>query len=497
MPIFSEYESFDGLGLANLIKTGVISPSELLDAAIERIELHNPQLNAVICKLYDQARAAVQREIPAGAFQGVPFLLKDLLAEYAGTPLRFGSRFTAGWVSTQDSELVQRFKKAGLIILGKTNTPEFGLSPVTEPELYGPTRNPWDLNRSSGGSSGGSAAAVASGMVPMAHGGDGAGSLRIPAAYCGIFGLKPSRGRTPTGPSVMRVWQGMVVEHVMTRSVRDCAAMLDALAGTEIGSPISLPKPEQPFLNSLAAPRPTLRIAVTDQPFFPSTVTAEYQEALKKTAKLCSQLGHNVEVAMPEINEEDVLLAYMIVVTADTAASIKMLADAMGKKDNYVGLETMTAVLCEVGEHFSAKDFAWASHILDMTSRRLAEFFLKYDVLVTPTMAMPPPLVHEFKPDRFEKNVLEILRRLPYGPLLRKLIQRIANKNIAFSPFTPLFNITGQPAMSVPLFWDKQGLPIGMQFAGRLGEEKTLLQLASQLEEAQPWRKKVPQIMSA
>ncbi|EKD73832.1 MAG: hypothetical protein ACD_45C00180G0008 [uncultured bacterium] len=493
MPTFTEYESFDGLGLANLVKSGVISAQELVIAAIERIESLNPKLNAVIYKLYDQAKAASQQSLPEGLFQGVPFLLKDLLADCAGVPMQFGSRFAEGWVSPHDSELVRRMKCAGLIILGKTNLPEFGLSAVTEPKAFGPTCNPWDVTRTTGGSSGGSAAAVAARMVPMAHGGDGGGSIRIPAAYCGTFGLKLSRGRTPTGPDVMRIWQGMVVEHVITRSVRDSAAMLDVLAGPELGSPISLPLPKQSFLRCLTEPSSTLRIAVSEQPFFSGKVHAEYKTAISQAAALCETLGHHVErPTLPAIDQETMLLAYTIIIAADVAATIKMLADVMGQKASYARLETTTAVLCVVGEHFSAKDFAWASHVLDLLSRQIAEFFLHYDILLTPTMPAPPPLIGASQPDHFEKNILELLRRVPYGPLLRKLIKPMAEKQFALTPFTPLFNMTGQPAMSVPLFWDSKGLPIGIQFAGRFGEEATLLQLAAQLEEAQPWASRKP-----
>jgi amidase len=488
-----EYESFDALGLAHLVKSQAVSPLELVIAAIERIETFNPKINAVIHKIYDQALAAAKQPLPTGVFQGVPFLLKDLLADCEGVPLQFGSHFAADWVSPNDSELVRRMKSAGLIILGKTNTPEFGLSPVTEPKLFGPTRNPWDLARTPGGSSGGSAAAVASRMVPMAHGGDGAGSIRIPSAYCGTFGLKLSRGRTPTGPHVMRIWQGMVVEHVITRSVRDSAAMLDVLSGSELGSPIALAKPEKSFLAELTKPLRPLRVAVTDKPFFPGEVSAEYKTAVQQAAQLCESLGHQIEIADPKINHEDILLAYMIIIAADTSAGIKMLAGAMGDRADYTKLETVTAVLCEVGEHFSARDYVWASHVLDMAGRNLAEFFLNYDVLLTPTMGKAPPHIGEFQPHLWEKNILEFLRRIPYGPLLRKLTKEMSGKHFSFTPFTPLFNITGQPAMSVPLYWDQQGLPIGIHFAASHENEFVLLQLAAQLEQALPWDDKRPE----
>ncbi len=490
MSTFPEYESFDGIGLANLVKKGVVSPAELLDAAIERIEARNPQVNAVIYKMYDQARAAIHQKIPSGSFSGVPFLLKDLLADYAGVPLSSGSRFTQEWIPSKDSELVRRFKQAGLIILGKTNTPEFGLSAVTEPALFGATHNPWNLEHTSGGSSGGSAAAVAAGMVPMAHANDGGGSIRIPSAYCGLFGLKPSRGRTASGSDMMRLWESMVVEHVVTRSVRDSAAMLDVLAGPELGSAISLPKPKDSFLNALNKPLPKLQIAVMDQPFFTAEVDASYRNSLQHASQLCLDLGHAIEPVSLHINSTEVASAYVIVIAGEMAASIKRFSEALGRKPKHHDLEKQTQLVCHIGEQLSAADFAWASDVLEQASRQMAHFFQDYDVLMTPTMPVPPPVIGELKPHFFEQSMLELLTHVPFPPLLRKAMEHAATKNFSFYPFTPIFNISGQPAMSVPLFWDNQGLPIGIQFATRVGEEAVLLQLARQLELARPWVKK-------
>ncbi len=493
MPAFSEYTSFDGLGLANLVKTGIISPRELLEAAISAIELLNPQLNAVIYKAYDQADELIKQNlIPPGMFQGVPFLLKDMLAEYKGMPIQFGSRLTTGYISSFDSLLVQRMKQAGLVIIGKTNVPEFGLSPVTEPELFGPTHNPWDLTRNAGGSSGGSAAAVASRMVPMAHGNDGGGSIRIPASYCGVFGLKPTRGRTPVGPQTMRVWQGMAVDHVLTRSVRDSAAMLDVLAGPELGSPISLPTPTKSFLSSMTEPVRPLRIAITDQPFFASAVHPDSMDAFKKAVTLCEELGHTMLERSPIVATEEVLLAYMIVIAGEMAAGLTLLADLMQRKIDYHLLEISTAVLAKIGDHFSASDFAWANQILDKVSYQSAVEFTHYDMLMMPTMPGPPPLIGEYRLDFIEHSLLELIKHVSFRPLLSKLVKQIAERHLAFTPFTPLFNITGQPAMSVPLFWDNKGLPVGIQFAARCGDEYSLFQLANQLEQAQPWSEKCP-----
>lgn len=493
MPItFPEYESFDGLGLASLIQRGVISPLEVLEAAIERIELWNPKINAVIHKMYDYAEDQIKKNnIPAGPFRGVPILLKDLLGDCEGTPICFGSRFAYDnrWVSQIDSELIKRLKQTGVVILGKTNVPEFGLSPVTEPELFGPTRNPWDLTRSPGGSSGGSAAAVAARMVPIAHAGDGGGSIRMPAAYTGIFGFKPSRGRTPTGPIFMRVWLGMVVEHIMTRSVRDSAAMLDLLCGPELGSQIVLPKPERSFLSHLETPVRKLRIAVIEEPFFAAKVDPEYLDALKKAAQLCQDLGHDVEAARFPLND-DVAFALLNIVVAETGAGVKNLAKAIGRKPKSNELEKATAMLCHTGDEFSSADYASSVQILDAVGRRLAEFFEKFDVILTPTLPFPAPKIGEYKPDRNEQLALKLLRYLPYGPTLRQFVQRASAKNFAFMSFTALFNIGGQPAMSVPLYSDKKGMPIGIQFAAKLNHDAMLLQLAKQLEDAQPWEQK-------
>ncbi len=490
MPLtFPEYESFDGLGLANLIQRGVVSPAEMLEAAIERIELRNPILNAVIYKMYDDARLSVRASLPDGIFHGVPILLKDLLADVQGVPIRFGSRFAFdhNWVSPVTSEVVNRLKKSGVMILGKTNVPEFGLSATTEPELFGPTCNPHDVSRSVGGSSGGSAAAVASCMVPIAHGGDGGGSLRIPAAYAGVFGFKPSRGRTPIGPLLMRAWLGLVVEHGLTRSVRDSAALLDVLAGPEVGSPISLPKPSESFLSQLEKPVKKLKIALIDTPFFPAFVDPDYKAAVNKAGKLCETLGHEVVRETFSVPEE-VVFAFLILMIAETTSGLHTLSKAIGHKPKSTELELQTAVLCHAGQEFSAADYAAAIQTLDQASKRLTEFYQKYDVILTPTMPVPAPKIGEHKLDRNQQLVLKLLRYLPYGVTLKQFIQRAASQNFTYMAFTALFNIGGQPAMSVPLYQDSQGMPIGIQFAGRFEEDALILQLAKQLEEAEPFR---------
>lgn len=489
---FPEYESYDGLGLAELIKKRVVTCEELLRAAIERIEQYNPKLNAVIHKMYDTASATIKATLPEGMFTGVPILLKDLLADYEGAPICFGSRYALNWISKNDSELVKRLKQSGVVILGKTNVPEFGLSPVTEPIAFGPTYNPWDLTRTAGGSSGGSAVAVASRMVPIAHAGDGGGSIRIPSAYCGVFGFKPSRGRTPTGPLNMRVWLGMVTEHAVSRSVRDSAAMLDALSGFEIGSQISQPKPKNSFLSQIEHSPKRLRIAVIDQPFFPVMVDPEYKKALQSAAKLCKELGHDVESAVLPHNEEDVFFAFLTMMISETSAGLKKLTKAMGRNPKKNELEIPTAALCQMGDKLSALSYAHAIWVLDMAAAAIAAFYEKYDVILTPTMPFPAPKIGSLKIGISEKLFIKFLRFFPYSSILEKLTKEASIKQFSFMAFTAMFNIGGQPAMSVPLYWDKQNMPIGIQFAGRINEDATLLQLARQLEMALPWDERKP-----
>jgi len=481
MSLFPEYESFDALGLASLVKKNIISPEELIDTAIDRIEKYNPTLNAVIHKLYDQARESIKQPLSNGVFQGVPFLLKDLLADCAGTPLENGSRLTQGRISKFDSELVKRMKKTGLIILGKTNTPEFGLSPVTEPELYGPTYNPWDLTRSAGGSSGGSAAAVASFMVPMAHASDAGGSIRIPSACCGAFGLKISRGRTPTYSPF--TWQNMLIEHVITRSVRDSAAMLDATT-----------KPHTHFLAQLDQPLKQLRIAVSSTPFFPGEVGENEKLYLKKTSELCAQLGHIVEEKSPPAVSQDVMLAFMVVLSSEISFGIDLLLASMKKKLNLSKIEIPTALLYKSAAQFTAKDFAWAMYTLTTAGNSFATFFQEYDILLTPVLPNGIPMIGAFQFNQTEKWYFEILRRLPNNPLLKMMLKEMSKRIFSKIPFTPLANIAGLPAMSVPLFMDKNNLPVGMHFTAAIYHETQLLQLAKQLENAMPWKDRKPKL---
>jgi len=494
MNVFPEYEQYDGLGLAEMVRTKQVTPAELVEAAIQRLERHNPRLNAVVYSLYDQARTAAQGRLPDGPFRGVPFLLKDLIATVAGVPTGCGNRLLKNLPATHDSELVERFKAAGVIILGKTNTPEFGLVPYTEPEATGVTHNPWDLARSPGGSSGGSAAAVAARLVPLASGGDGGGSIRIPASCCGVFGLKPTRGRNPTGPDAGEIWRGFVVEHVLTRTVRDSAAMLDATAGADIGAPYPAPPPARPFLDEVTAGHSKLRIAFTSRPFLGQNVHDDCVQGLLSTVSLLRQLGHELIEDAPRIDAEPFAVAFLTVVAAECRADIEWAAGLAKHRPSLRDFEAATYALGLLGQALSASDYANASRQLQVAAREIGRFSERYDVLLTPTLAQPPVLIGALQPSGSERLLLKLIGTLNAGWLLKspKLLKPLAAKTFDYIPYTPIFNVTGQPAMSVPLHWNAAGLPIGMHFVGRFGDEATLFRLAGQLERARPWFDRAP-----
>jgi amidase len=465
----------DATAQAGLVRRGEVSPVELVDAAIERIERLNPTINAVVTPMYEQARAAATGELPDGPFTGVPFLLKDLLACYRGVPMTAGSAFLRDFVPDHDSRLVARLRRAGLIILGKTNTPEFGLLPTCEPRLFGPSRNPWDTERTTGGSSGGSAAAVAAGLVPMAHGNDGGGSLRIPASCCGLFGLKPTRARNPLGPDFGDVMSGLVVEHALTRSVRDSAALLDATAGPDVGDPYCAPPPARPFLHEVGADPGRLRIAFTVGALTGTPVHPDCVAAVRDAAALCAGLGHDVVEAAPAVDAESVSQAFTTLFLAGHAALVDGLARVTGRHPTPDQFEPPTWAMLEFGRQIGASTYLLAVHALQRAARDVARFFFDHDVWLTPTLGEPPVPLGTFDPA--PENPLQGLIRVS-----------------AFMPFTPICNATGQPAMSVPLFWSADGLPIGTHFVGRFGDEATLFRLAAQLEQARPWAARRPPV---
>jgi len=492
---FAEYDEYDGLGLAELVRRGDVSARELALSAIERIDALNPKINAVIHTLYDDALKTADAP-GSGAFAGVPFLIKDLLSMYAGQPLRSGSRILKDFVAPIDSEIVRRYRRSGVVILGKTNTPEFGLTPFTEPELFGPTHNPWDVARTSGGSSGGSAAAVAAGMVPLAGGGDGGGSIRIPASCCGLFGLKPSRGRTPTGPIEGELWEGAAIEHVLTRSVRDSAAMLDAISGPEPGEPYGIVPPARPFLTEVTTPPGNLRIAFTERPLLGDRMDPECVAALRETVKLLESLGHTVVEASPPVNRDEFLNAFLLMVCAQSAADLVDAEAATGLRASPANVEISTWALSLLGKSYSAGAMAHARRQLERAARAVGRWFDGYDfdVLVTPTLTTPPFVIGALQPPAHELAAMRVLGHLRAGGVMRAAgaLEKAAKRVFDWIACPPLFNVTGQPAMSVPLAWSSGGLPIGIHFAGKFGDEATLFRLAGQLEIAKPWFEKRP-----
>ena len=470
----SEFWRLDATAQALLVREKSVKPSELVDATITRIERLNPKLNAIVTEMFDRARAEATVAAADGPFAGVPFLLKDLLAEYAGVPLTEGSAFLDGrYTPRADSELTRRLRRAGLIVVGKTNTPELGILPTTEPRLFGPTRNPWSLDRTPGGSSGGSAAAVAAGLVAMAHANDGGGSIRIPASCCGLFGLKPTRGRNPLGPLYGDIFSGLVVEHAVTRSVRDSAALLDATAGPDLGDPYPAPPPARPFLEEIGRAPGALRIAFTASAANGVPVHADCVRAVEDAAKLCAELGHEVTEAAPELEGDAMSQAFMTLWSAGVAWSIEDWARRSGQTPSADRFEPLTWALYEMGNRRLAADYLLAVQDLQRVARQVARFFGGYDVWLSPTLAEPPVPLGSFDPT-------------PDNPM--QGIFRAAQ----FVPFTPIFNATGQPAMSVPLFWNQESVPIGVQFAARFGDEATLFRLAAQLEQARPWADRWP-----
>ncbi len=494
MTTFPEFHKYDGLGLAQLVRTKQISPAELIEEAISRIEAHNPKINAIIYKMYDQARKVAQGTLPDGPFKGVPFLLKDMHATVEGVPTSSGTRILKNIPQPHDNEIVRRYRAAGVILLGKTNVPEFSLLPYTEPEAFGPTNNPWDLTRTAGGSSGGSAAAVAARLVPLAGGSDGGGSIRIPASCCGVFGLKPTRGRTPAGPDVGDIWRGFTQEHVLTRSVRDSAAMLDAISGPDVGAPYWAAAPERPYLQEVTTEPGRLRIAFTSTPFLGHEVHEDCRKGLEATVRLLEKLGHELVEAAPQIDREAFAIAFLTMIAAETRDEIDWAAGLAGRKTSYADFETGTSALALLGQAFSAGKYANALNYLLSTARSVGRFFEGYDVLLTPTLAEPPILTGSLQPSAAERFLIGLVGRLNAAWLLNALgvIKPLASKTFNFMPYTPIFNVTGQPAMSVPLCWNEAGLPIGMHFVGRFGDEATLFRLAGQIDRAQPWSDRIP-----
>lgn len=478
----TDLSALDATAQAELVRGGDLSPLELVDAAIARVEKLDPELNAVIHPLFERARTTARGPLD-GPFAGVPLVVKDLDGELAGAPLHLGNKLLKeiGHLGTEDSYLFAKLQQAGFVVIGKTSTPEFGLQATTEPHAYGPTRNPWDTDHSTGGSSGGSAAAVASGMVPVAHAGDGGGSIRIPASECGLVGLKPTRGRTSLGPQEGESWNGLVARHVVTRSVRDTAAVLDAVCGEMPGDPYTAPPPTRPFLAEVGAPPGQLRIGLrTAAPAAMAEVDEECVIAAEDAARMLEALGHSVEPASPAALEEEELLGlFANVLAANTLVDVEELARIAGREVTEADVEPGTWALAEMGRSVTALAYAQTLQAAHAWSRRVLSWWHdgRFDLLLTPTLGAPPPR-------------LGFLNPLDGDPFLATARQT------PFATFTAPFNVTGQPAISLPLYHSASGLPIGVQLVAAAHREDVLLRVAAQLEAAHPWADRRPPVFA-
>ena len=484
MPPVPEPIDLDATAQAEAVRSGAVSPVELLDQALARIDRLDPELNAVIHRLDDKARAAAGGALPDGPFRGVPILLKDLTAHSAGDPFHEGMQMLRDLDhrEQEDSFLVGRLRAAGFVVAGRTNTPEMGFIPSTEPLAYGPTHNPWDTTRSPGGSSGGSAAAVASGMVALAHGNDGGGSIRIPASVCGLYGLKPSRGRISLGPQFGEVWAGCEAEHVLTRSVRDSAAVLDVLAGPMPGDPYVAPPPARPFADALTGAPGRLRIGLcASDPTGTTEVHADCRAAAESTAALLAELGHDVEEAWPAgLVTPEFVPNFVTTYTAYAEWCLEDTARRTGKPVGPEGCEPFTWALAEMSRGTSPGPYIAAVQALHAFSRAVRSWWEVegWDLLLTPTVPEPPFLLGQFAAPADN----------PLAPLFR---------SAQIVPFTAPFNVTGQPAASVPMHWSAQGLPIGVQLVGAYGREDVVLGASAQLEDARPWADRRPPLHGA
>lgn len=465
---FAGYEGYDATGLALLVRAGEVTADELLDAAFSRIEAHEPRLHALVHRFDELGRRAIAAGLPAGPFTGVPFVLKNTGFELEGTILSTGSRLFRDMVSPRDGTLVARYKAAGLVIIAKTNTPEFALSFTTEPEAFGPSRNPWNPELSPGGSSGGSTAAVAAGYVPMANTSDGAGSTRLPASHCGLFGFKPSRMLNPLGPVVVEAIAGMSTPHAASWTVRDNAALLDATTGPDIGDPYFSPVGGDSYLAQVSREPGRLRIGFTPASPLGTPVDPECVRVAREAAALCEALGHQVEECEAAYDAHALKAAWRIIVGVNVAPAVEARGKALGLADPLALLEPVNAAWVEEARALPATAYLGAINVLHQTARALGRFFERYDVLLSPTAAELPP---------------------PLGRLAGagKSLDAFYDAFWTHAPFTCAFNASGCPAMSVPLGQSSTGLPIGVHFGAGLGHDGLLFRLAGQLERARPW----------
>lgn len=491
-----EYDTLDATAMAALALRGEVSPGELLEAAIERVEERDPALNAVVTRLFERARGRAGA-LPRGPLYGVPFLLKDLKAQLKGTPTSNSTRRMKGAVAQEDSLIAARFEAAGVQTIGKSNTPEFGILGVTEPAVWGPCRNPWDLSRTPGGSSGGAAAAVAARVVPVAHAGDGGGSIRIPASACGLFGLKPTRGRVSMAPFAGEAWGGFVQEGVVSRSVRDAALCLDQIDALTPGEPYAAPHKPQPWTAHLRPPARRLRVALHRGALYGDHTHPECLRAVDEAAALLRDLGHEVEEACPPFERDALVQAYFYTVACGTARFVEDTAAYAGVRPRPSDFEPTTWLLAQIGWKCDGATLLKAQRDMHRAARGVAAFFERYDVFVSPVHAEPPLPIGAFALDFARRAQLAVVRALNSRALLDRVLETLGRDALSRTPNTQLFNQTGQPAMSVPLYWTPEGLPLGVQVAAPFGGEGLLFELAAELEEARPWAGRLPPLLSA
>lgn len=492
--MLKEYPQFDATEIANLIRSKQISVDEALDAAIHQVEKYNPQLNAVVYKMYELAKKNRNNLNSDGPFAGVPFLIKDLGLDFEGTPTSGGSRLTQNYTSQQTSEIIHRYNRAGFITLGKTNVPEFGIMGVTESSLWGPCRNPWDLKLTPGGSSGGSASAVAARFVPIASADDGGGSIRIPASACGLFGVKPSRGVQPMGPDKNESWLSLVSGHVVSRTVRDSAQTLDLTKGPDLGAPYGPTRPFESCLHAMTKDLKGRKVAFSRQSLFGEALDKDCLEALDKTMKACESLGMEVVEDYPAFNKDELLFSYYVIIAASVAGEIARNEKLMGQKASVRNVEHATWFLKVAGEKLRASHLEQAIYNCRQTTILWEQFLTKYDYFSTPTMASAPSPIGLMSLSGVEKAVIQMADWLPLEIILSTL-KKIGKRGIEKTPNTSLFNMSGHPAMSVPTHWNSANLPIGTQFVGRMGQDHTLFTLAAKLEDVFQWNNKQPDLI--
>ncbi len=491
-----DYTDLDATELARRVRAGEVSPKELVDDAIAAIERVNPAINAIVHPMFEAARAAALGDLPDGPFRGVPMALKDFDGFCKGVPFTASTRFLEGWCPSEDSEAIARLRRCGAIFVAKTNLPELAIVGTTESAFRGPARNPWNPDHSTGGSSGGSAAIVASRALPVAHGGDGGGSLRIPASNCGLVGLKATRGRVPLGPQQGEGWGGYVQWGVLSRSVRDTAGFLDVLAGPMPGDPYSVLPPTRPYTAEVGAPTGKLRIGFSTRSFFGKDTHPECVNATHAAAKLLEELGHTVEEAAPTFDRDKLVRAYLTQVGIGVATEIEDMARWSGRTPSADLFEPATWFLRQVGGTMTGIDLQHARDAIQEAGRQTAAFHQKYDLFLGPTLAYPPVRIGELGLKPAERVGLAALRAAPIPAVIRVVLAQLAANNFERTPNTQLFNQTGQPAISLPLHWTADGLPVGVQLAAAMGGEDLLLRVASQLEIARPWAGRRPKVVA-